>query len=111
MRLLGDRTPLLFPKRTEICYTTTRRDGRVVYCDCLENSWVHSPGGSNPSPSAIREGCFPQAEYFLRIYLCAIRETGLLSIRATIELSGEVRKNLTAGGVVVDGQTNNTARF
>ena len=28
-----------------------RRDGRVVYCDCLENSWVNSPGGSNPSPS------------------------------------------------------------
>ncbi len=29
-----------------------RRDGRVVYCGCLENSWVNSPGGSNPSPSA-----------------------------------------------------------
>ena len=24
----------------------------MVYCDCLENSWVNSPGGSNPSPSA-----------------------------------------------------------
>ena len=22
------------------------------YCGCLENSWVNSPGGSNPSPSA-----------------------------------------------------------
>jgi hypothetical protein len=30
----------------------SRRDGRVVYCGCLENSWVNSPGGSNPSPSA-----------------------------------------------------------
>ena len=28
-----------------------RRDGRVDYCGCLENSWVNSPGGSNPSPS------------------------------------------------------------
>ena len=28
-----------------------RRDGRVDYCGCLENSWVNRPGGSNPSPS------------------------------------------------------------
>ncbi len=27
----------------------------MVYCDCLENSWVMSPGGSNPSPSACGE--------------------------------------------------------
>src|SRR5579875_3078147 len=99
MRLLGDRTPLLFPKRTEICYTTTRRDGRVVYCDCLENSWVHSPGGSNPSPSAIRVGCFPPGRvFFAHLPLRAIRETGLFRIRATMELPGEVKKNLTAGG-------------
>lgn len=31
------------------------KDGRVVYCGCLENSWVNSPGGSNPSPSAHRQ--------------------------------------------------------
>ncbi len=69
MRLLGDCASLLFPNHTEICYTTTRRDGRVVYCDCLENSWVHSPGGSNPSPSAFREGAFPQAGCFFAYLL------------------------------------------
>jgi hypothetical protein len=31
-----------------------RRDGRVVYCGCLENSWVNSPRGSNPFPSVAR---------------------------------------------------------
>lgn len=24
----------------------------MVYCGCLENSWVNSPRGSNPFPSA-----------------------------------------------------------
>ena len=33
----------------------TRRDGRVVYGGGLENHWAgNCPGGSNPSPSAIR---------------------------------------------------------
>jgi hypothetical protein len=35
-----------------------RRDGRVVDCGCLENSWVNSPGGSNPSPSVKRSAAF-----------------------------------------------------
>jgi hypothetical protein len=40
-----------------------RRDGRVDYCGCLENSWVNSPGGSNPSPSVkVR---FGEAFYLL----------------------------------------------
>ena len=34
------------------------RDGRAVYGDCLENNWVNSPGGSNPSPSAKGNGAF-----------------------------------------------------
>ena len=25
----------------------------MVYCGCLENSWVNRPGGSNPSPSVM----------------------------------------------------------
>src|SRR5215468_2043150 len=35
-----------------------RRDGRVDDCGCLENSWVNSPGGSNPSPSVKRPVAF-----------------------------------------------------
>jgi hypothetical protein len=30
----------------------------VVDCGCLENSWVNSPGGSNPSPSVKRPLAF-----------------------------------------------------
>jgi hypothetical protein len=38
-------------KKGECMLNCRRRDGRVDYCGCLENSWVNSPGGSNPSPS------------------------------------------------------------
>lgn len=37
-------------------YSISRKDGGVVYRGCLENSWVNSPGGSNPSPSVYQFG-------------------------------------------------------
>ena len=33
--------------------TPVRRDGRADECDGLENRWVISPVGSNPTPSAV----------------------------------------------------------
>ena len=45
---------LALPFVVNLWYTNARRDGRVDYCGCLENSWVNRPGGSNPSLSASK---------------------------------------------------------
>src|SRR5437016_14609288 len=49
-----------FHFRWDLWYTNARKDGRVDYCGCLENSWVNSPGGSNPSPSVRMSSCLGQ---------------------------------------------------
>jgi len=35
----------------------------VVYCGCLENSWVNSPGSSNPPLSVSEEAAVPLLLY------------------------------------------------
>ncbi|SRR6266705_2764027 len=52
----SDPLPIL----TLLWYSYVWKDGRVVYCGCLENSWVNCPGGSNPSPSVSEEESYPE---------------------------------------------------
>ena len=35
----------------------------MVYCGCLENSWVNSPGSSNPPLSVSKEALMPLLLY------------------------------------------------
>ncbi len=51
LHIFGNLFFFSLSKLVPVCYTVFRRDGRVDYCGCLENSWVNRPGGSNPSPS------------------------------------------------------------
>ncbi len=50
----------------------------MVDCGCLENSWVNSPGGSNPSPSVKRPLAFLVAGEFAALLI--LRRQGLSSL-------------------------------